>query len=345
MKNEKKSILVTIGIIVKNEELHIHKTLESISHLDFDFNVVEIIFVDGNSTDQTQNIIKKFIEQNDLYNMRLITEPWNKGTHGMARNLIATNAHGEYLAFTDGDCIVETSWLKFLYQRIVSERKLDKSVAAVGGMRTPAPTNSWKENLLNHVMGTFLGSGGSAGFMNAQKKYTDSIPNYNSIYHTEIVQSEKYSDLGVGEDYEFNLRLKNKGFKIIFEKNAIVYHHQSDSFKDFFIQIFKYGFAQVLIYKKIRRIRYFAIIAPAFVLGLFIGGILSFFFKEFFTIYLYMLCMYGFFVLFYSTQVVFQVRRFYGLLSIIIFPIEHIVYGVGVLFSIIKNYGKHQKSF
>ena len=72
-------------------------------------------------------------------------------------------------------------------------------------------TDNWKENLINNIMSTFFGSGGSKGFMSTNKKYVDSVPNYNSIYLTKIIQKERYSDnIGVGEDYEFNQRSKTK---------------------------------------------------------------------------------------------------------------------------------------
>ena len=48
----------------------------------------------------------------------------------------------------------------------------------------------------------------------------------NSFVPAEV----KYSEIGVGEDYEFNLRLNKLGYKIVFNKDAIIYHHQEDNF-------------------------------------------------------------------------------------------------------------------
>ena len=325
---------MTVGIITKNEETHIKETINSILKSNYPKNKYEIVIVDGNSKDRTQEIINKLMKNNK--NIRLIKEPWKKGSHGLARNLLADNARGEYLAFTDADCIVEKSWLKSLINAIIKERKLNSKVVAVGGIRKPVKSFNWKENLINNLMATFFGSGGSQGFVKTKKKYTDSIPNYNSIYIVNIIKKERYSTMGVGEDYEFNLRLNKLGYKIAFNKDAIIYHHQEESFGKFLRQVYRYGKAQVKIYKKIKRIRFFAIISPLFVLGLIAGLILSFFNEVILKLYISIIFLYLFMDLFYSIGILLKTKKIYNLFAIILYPLEHISYGLGVLRELIR---------
>src|SRR3989344_8369023 len=109
---DENEILVTVGIITKNEEAHIRETIQSVLNSYYPKNKYEILIVDGNSIDNTQNIIKDLQKNNK--NIKLILEPWKKGSHGMARNLLIDNAKGEFIAFTDGDCLVKENWLSIL---------------------------------------------------------------------------------------------------------------------------------------------------------------------------------------------------------------------------------------
>src|SRR5512138_1590917 len=264
---------VTVGIIVRNEAAHVRETLAHVLASDFPAGGFDVVVVDGRSTDGTPAIVQE-VSRSDR-RVRLVTEPWDRGTHGMARNLVVDHATGEYVAFTDGDCLVDRSWLATLVRRISEERGRDPSVVAAGGPRLPAETSDWKERLLNAVMTTTLGSGGSQGFVATSRRYTDSVPNYNAIYLTEVLRTERYSDLGVGEDFELNARLVHSGRKIAFEPAAIVYHHQEGSFRSFFAQAYRYGAAQVRVFRRSGRIRWFAPVAALFALGLAVRPLLA----------------------------------------------------------------------
>jgi cellulose synthase/poly-beta-1,6-N-acetylglucosamine synthase-like glycosyltransferase len=329
---------VTVGIITKNEEINIRETISSILNSNYPKNKYEILIVDGNSKDKTQQIVEDLIKSNK--NIRLLIEPWEKGTHGKARNYLADNAKGNYLAFTDGDCIVKKNWLRSLVETLIKEKVLDKKIVAVGGTRKPIKTNNWKENTLNNIMSTFFGCGGSSNFIGTKNKYVGTIPNYNAIYLTEIVRREKYSNLGVGEDYEFNLRLGKRGYKIIFSEKAVIYHHQEPSFSKFLNQMYNYGKAQVNIYREISKLRFFAIISPLFVLGLILGLMLSFLNLLILKIYLSTIAFYIFLDIFYSLKVVFNTKKNYNLILLIIYPLEHIFYGLGVLGGILNGFKK-----
>ena len=320
---------VSVGVITKNEEEHIEGTIKSILESDYPKNKYEILIVDGNSTDNTQNVIKDLQRYNK--NIKLILEPWKKGSHGKARNLLVDNAKGEFVAFTDGDCLVEKNWLSMLVKTIIEERKRNTEVVATGGIRYPVKTKRWREDLLNNILGTYFGSGGSQGFVKTKKRYTDSVPNYNSIYVRDVIKKERYSDMGIGEDYELNLKLNKRGYKIAFTDKAIIYHHQDNSILKFLRQIYRYGKAQPKIYRKIKRVRFFAVVSPLFIVGLLLGLIISYFSTIFFVIYVLSIGIYLFVDLIYTFIILFRTKKLYSLLSLIIYPLMHISYGFGVI--------------
>ena len=55
------SILITIGIVAKNEEKYIGETLKGIINQIFDNSLYEIIVVDGNSSDRTREIAENVL--------------------------------------------------------------------------------------------------------------------------------------------------------------------------------------------------------------------------------------------------------------------------------------------
>jgi len=70
--------------------------------IDYDRDMLEIIVVDGNSTDNTREIVSQ-------YPVKLLLEE----RHGLnaARNTGIKNSSGEIVAFTDADCIIPKDWI------------------------------------------------------------------------------------------------------------------------------------------------------------------------------------------------------------------------------------------
>lgn len=320
---------MTVGIIVRNEAAHIAHTLAHVLASDFPADEFEVVVIDGHSTDGTAEIVGKVAEADPR--VRLVVEPWQQGTHGLARNLAADCARGEYLAFTDGDCTVAPAWLAALVSRLASERTRDPFVVGAGGRRCPAPTKDWRERVIGAVMGTVLGSGGSQGFVPTRRRYTESIPNYNAIYLTDVVRRERYSALGVGDDYEFNTRLLDHGYKLAFEDAAVVYHRQPGGVLEFLRQAFRYGAAQAEVFRLRRRMRYFAPLAAMFVVGLVLGPFAAWLYPALGPIYLVGLAVYLALVMLSSLGNAGRLRDPRGLLSLALYPGLHVSYGLGVL--------------
>lgn len=97
---------ISVVIIIKNESKYINNCLEALfeqSYQDF-----EIIVIDNGSTDGTEEIIL------DLSKNRKIKYFYKPSECGIAelRNSGIKKAVGEYIFFTDGDCIPSKYWLE-----------------------------------------------------------------------------------------------------------------------------------------------------------------------------------------------------------------------------------------
>lgn len=114
----------TISFIIPtlNEQYTLPHLLNSICALEIpeDCQISEILVIDSNSSDHTVDIAKSF-------NCTVImTDP---GSVAASRNLGATHATGNFLAFVDADCILPTDWLTLLLQKFE-----DRTVVAAGAM-------------------------------------------------------------------------------------------------------------------------------------------------------------------------------------------------------------------
>lgn len=93
--------LVTILIAAWNEEINILRSVASLSKTVFDFPV-EIIVVNNNSKDRTQDTIDK-LHVNGMFEK-------NQGC-GPARQLGQLHAKGKYVLLADADCFYPSCWV------------------------------------------------------------------------------------------------------------------------------------------------------------------------------------------------------------------------------------------
>jgi glycosyltransferase involved in cell wall biosynthesis len=97
---------VSVIIPALNEEKVIGNCLEALRKMDAASVTFEVIIVDNGSTDRTAQIVNRF---SSSLNLRVLEK---RGVHISAlRNLGASQARGEILAFLDADCLVPSNWL------------------------------------------------------------------------------------------------------------------------------------------------------------------------------------------------------------------------------------------
>ncbi len=104
---------VSVIIAARNEEENIHSCLKSISELNYPNEKLEIIVVNDESTDRTEEIIKNFISNRSNFSL-INLQKTNSKLIGKSRPLAECirNAKGEIIFITDADCLVPKNWIK-----------------------------------------------------------------------------------------------------------------------------------------------------------------------------------------------------------------------------------------
>jgi len=329
---------VTIGVIAKNEEEFIEETINNLLKISYPKDKFEIVFVNDRSTDKTRKIVEKIRTKHSK--IKIIDTKKHK-FYGpcYARNCVIENSSkkAKYIAFTDADCLVKNNWLNILVEKMNYYVK-DSQIIGAGGLRYVHPKDSKRARIINTYL-TSIGSGGSAAFLRKKIKFIDSIANYNAIYKKEILAKNRYDNrLILSDDNELNYRLKKKGYKFIYAPEAIVYHHETGSLKDFFKNMIRYGDNITrTTYKHRTFIRWYTAILPLFVLYLTLGWLLLFIHKIFISIYAGVLLLYLIFDLCIATKNTILKKDFNYMLFFVLMPLQHIGYGFGTIKGFIKN--------
>ena len=126
---------VSIIIPVFNAERYLERCIESFQHQDLPAEEFEVLFVDNNSQDRSTEMIL-----DSGPNMRLLRER-KQGAYA-ARNCGLKVTRGEFIAFTDPDCVPRSDWLSQICQLLSDE----KTQVVIG--RVDCPSGSSGMSLL-----------------------------------------------------------------------------------------------------------------------------------------------------------------------------------------------------
>lgn len=217
---------VTILVSVLNMQNTIKSCVDSLLRVDYPNK--KIMIVDGYSADGTFEILKKYSKKIELYRVKgNVPTAWD-----FAIDRIKTN----YIAFTDGDCIVAEDWLRELMKGFS-----EKGVIAVAGYcGTPK-----KVSPLQAAIGIEL----EERFKHFPR-YITRAPTMNLCVKTNFAKKVKFDrKLDTASEVDFGYRLTKLG-KMLYNSKAKVVHYHRTSWKTFFKQQKNYAKYLFLIYLK-----------------------------------------------------------------------------------------------
>ena len=327
----------TVSIIcpIFNEEKFIEACIISILEQDYPKEAMEVIFVDGNSTDSSTDIIQRYTKQYSF--LKLLNNPERIVPYALNKGLAA--ATGEVIMRLDAHCTYPTNYISELV-RYLYQLNADN----VGGVWNTQPAKDTSIcQAIAFASSHPFGVGGSMHKIGASKiMETDTVP--FGCYKREIFEKTGPfdTDLVRNQDDEFNGRLLNLGGKIYLIPQVIINYTARDTICKMRKMYYQYGLYKPLVNKKLgapATVRQF--FPLLFLLGLIIGGIGSAFWPVVQHLYTTVLLLYLFIGIVVGSMG--AIRTHQPLLTLLmpyVFFNIHMSYGIGYLVGIYNVLGK-----
>lgn len=222
---------VTVIVPAYNATTTISECLEALQHQSVPADEYEVIVVDDGSSDGTKEIAAR-------YSVSLLTQV-HRGV-ASARNLGIDRARGEIILFTDADCVPAHDWVEKLMQVFCAPE--------ISGAKGIYRTHQ-RELIARFVQIEYENKYDKM----KKERYIDFVDTYCAAYRKSVFSKDGGFDPTFhrsGEDIEFSYRLAERGHKLVFVPQAIVYHRHVNSIWAYIKRKFYVGYWRVLMYRK-----------------------------------------------------------------------------------------------
>jgi cellulose synthase/poly-beta-1,6-N-acetylglucosamine synthase-like glycosyltransferase len=219
---------ISIIVASRNSEQTINECLKAIFEQNYPKGSMEVIVMDGCSTDATVKIAEK-------YPAHVISMPLNAAA---AYNYALKIATHDILGFVDADAKVEPEWLNKLITHLDDPR-----VAGVsGGIETWNAENPWARSIGYEIKNRY----------SRIQKYAARIATMNLLLKKSVVEEAGGWDENLPSQYDTDLgfRITSRGYKIAFEPDAKCYHFNRPTVRAYWRQQLQYGKNTTKLYFK-----------------------------------------------------------------------------------------------
>ncbi len=206
------------------------------------------------------------------------------------RDYAAKKAKGEILAFIDDDAYPDKDWLKN------SLKYFKKGYEIIGGPGINPPNDNFMQKIGGYIISSLMAGGFRARYKKLRKNFeVDDWPSANLLIKKKVFKEVEgfKSKYYPGEDMRLCFKIKNKGYKILYAHDVIVYHHRRALLLPHLKQISYYGLHRGYSVKKHPkysfRLNYF--LPSIFIISIIIGTI---FFPKILSIMISIYYLFGF---------------------------------------------------
>lgn len=220
--------MITVAICTFNRKEYLKKAIDSILKQTLDCNLFELLIIDNNSTDGTEELIKDNYTNSNL-SIKYIKED-NQGL-SYCRNTAVANSKYDFVAFLDDDGIAEPQWLTLIKNTILEE---GNNIGAVTGDVIPIweiPRPDWLIPEFNIFYTIFQLSEERFVF---DKSHNHTPAGANVVYNKKallknggfnVKLGRNGSNLLSGEETLLHKSMIKNGYKLIYVPDIRIKHH------------------------------------------------------------------------------------------------------------------------
>jgi GT2 family glycosyltransferase len=289
MENESyQSPFISVIVPVRNEAAFIEETLTQLAGQDYDPERFEILVADGQSTDETPNLVRQIAARHPQ--VRLLSNRQCLSSAG--RNLAVRVGRGDLFVVVDGHCDLDNPH----YLKNLADAFQRSGADCIG---RPQPLDISQANSLQRAIAAArasrLGHNPSSHIYSGLECFVR--PQSVAVaYRREVFEKIGLFDesFDACEDVEFNHRLEQAGMTCYFTPRVRVRYHPRNSLRGLFRQMIRYGQGRVRLLRKHPQSLSLPCLLPAlFLLGLLVGPLLGLASSLLASAYLVALAVYG----------------------------------------------------
>jgi len=209
---------VSVIIPVYNDRVGIQETLLSLFRQNYPMDRYEIIVIDNNSTDNTGALIGKTVSG---FVGNIVVETEKRPGSYAARNKGISVSQGEIIAFIDSNMTVEPDWLCKGVERIV-HGEVDYVGCRIQIFSRKRKPSLWEKYQI------------ALGFPVKDYMEIDGYaPTASLFVRRKVIDEAGKFEAGLfsGGDVEFGTRVRDRGFKMSYDSDNLMYHPARRSFQ------------------------------------------------------------------------------------------------------------------
>ena len=331
-------MIPNISVIIPcyNEQDTITLLLDAIYQQTYPKENIEVLVIDGLSTDGTRVSIVKFMETHPDILIKTIDNP--ERIIPVALNKGIKAASGEIIIRLDAHSIPQRDYL----ERCVCALQ-DNKAENVGGIWVIKPgADNWIARGIARAASHPLGVGDARYRVGGEAQYVETVP-FGSFYKSLFNRVGYFNEnLLTNEDYEFNQRIRQSGGKIWFDPSIKSIYFARKTYGELAKQYWRYGYWKAkMLLQNPHSLRWRQAVPPLFVISILLGIILSIFYQETLILVIGELTVYLGILILVAAREAKKTHDFSLIFGMpIAMMIMHVCWGISFLWSMFTNYGK-----
>lgn len=228
---------VSLCVVAYNEEYFLPNLLTDLSNQTYPHEFIELVLIDGGSTDGTKKLMMAFAEENPASFASIIVLDNEKRRQAAGWNIALMNSTGDVIIRIDAHASIPAEFTA------LNMNNLQNKEFVSGGVRPCLIEDNtpWKKTLLkteNSIFGSSIAKSKSG----SKKGYVKTL--FHAAYRREV-----FVDIGGfnenllrTEDNEIHYRIRQAGYKFYFDPTIKSYQYARSSLKKMINQKYENGY-------------------------------------------------------------------------------------------------------